>query len=54
MTYYRKRIQNRILQALYRPRVIHNSFLPKEALAFFDEIDNKIEEAITPLLDELF
>jgi len=54
MLYYRKRIQNRILQAMYRPRTTHNRFLSGETLTFFDEIDRELEENITPLLAELF
>jgi len=48
-----KRIQNRILQAMYRPKVSRNRFLSGDALSFLDEIDNEIDEKITPLLAEL-
>ena len=49
-----KRIQNRILQAMYRPRISRNRFISGEALTFFDQLDSEIDEKITPLLAELF
>ena len=55
-----KRIQNRILQALYRPRKGRNPLtaatgrlISGDALTFLDELDNQINEKITPLLAEL-
>jgi len=54
MFYNRKRIQNRILQAMYRPKVSRSRLLSGEALSFIDELDKRIEEKITPLLSELF
>jgi len=54
MNYFRKRIQNRILQALYRPRLSSNPFMSGDTLSFLDELENAIEENVTPLLSELF
>jgi len=48
-----KRIQNRILQATYRPRVNRNRLISGDTLNFLDELDNEINEKITPLLAEL-
>jgi len=48
-----KRIQNRILQATYRPRVNRINFISGDALSFLDELDTEINEKITPLLAEL-
>jgi len=48
-----KRIQHRILQALYRPKASRNHFLSSDVLSFLDEIDKEIDEKITPLLAEL-
>jgi len=52
--YNRKRIQNRILQAMYRPRISYGSFFSDNALTFLDELENTLEEKITPLLSDLF
>ena len=52
MRYYRIRIKNRLLQAMYRPRV--TSIIPSYTWLALDEIDKRIEEKITPLLAELF
>jgi len=46
-----KRIQNRILQAMYRPRT--SRLISISALSFLDELDTEIDEKITPLLAEL-
>jgi hypothetical protein len=45
-----------MLQILYRPQGSRSSYfaLPSQTLAAFDEIENGIEEKITPLLSELF
>ena len=48
-----KRIQNRILQAMYRPKVSRTSFISGDTLTFLDELDKHIDEKITPLLAEL-
>jgi len=52
MQHYRVRIKNRLLQAMYRPRV--RSIIPTTAWQVLDEIDKGIEDKITPLLSELF
>jgi len=49
-----RRIKNRILQALYRPNTARNQLISVSAQDFFNELDTKIEEKITPLLAELF
>jgi len=60
MLYNRKRIQNRILQAMYRPQTarrpsrLNLSFISDDALTFLDELENTLEEKITPLLSDLF
>jgi len=54
MLYNTKRIKNRILQALYRPKAAQYNFFPAEMLSFIDELDIRIEEKITPLLEDLF
>lgn len=54
MLYNTKRIKNRILQALYRPKSAQYNFLPPEALTFIGELDRRIDEEITPLLNEIF
>jgi len=46
-----KRIQNRILQLMYRPK--QKSTLPLGALDFLKDLDEVIEEKITPLLAEI-
>ena len=48
------RTRNRILQALYRPRISRGRFFSVQALATLDEIDRSIEDTITPLLSEFF
>ena len=52
MTFSRVRIKNRILQAMYRPRV--KSFVPINVMRALDDIDKGIEEKITPFLAEFF
>ena len=52
MRHYRIRIKGRLLQAMYRPKI--KTFLPSKAFSALDELDKRIEEKITPLLDELF
>ena len=52
MRHYQVRIKGRLLQALYRPKV--RRYLPTRVLQVFEEIDNSIEEKITPLLSDLF
>jgi len=53
MFYNHRRFKNRLLQAMYRPRMGNGSRLFKDdVMAFFDEIDNKIEEKIAPFYDE--
>jgi len=54
MLYNRRRLQNRILQMFYRPKVTSNVFLSTNALSFLDELENKLEESIAPLLSDLF
>jgi len=54
MLYNRHRIKNRILQAMYRPRVSRGNFISPNALSFLDELETALEEKISPLLDELF
>ena len=58
MLYNRKRMQNRILQAMYRPKISRNrlglSLISGNALSFLDELENTLEEKITPLLSDLF
>jgi len=54
MLYNHKRLKNRILQAMYRPKVSRSRLLSGDALSFIDELDRRIEEKITPLLSELF
>ena len=54
MLYNRKRIKHRILQAMYRPKVPHRRFMSGNALAFLDDLENALEEKITPLLSDLF
>jgi len=50
------RFKTRILQLMYRPKTAQagNSLFSVDALSFLDELDQKIEEEITPILDELF
>ncbi|MCL2223347.1 MAG: hypothetical protein FWB96_00085 [Defluviitaleaceae bacterium] len=50
------RFRNKILQLLYKPQTANNGLfqLPEKTLSAFDEIENSIEEKITPLLSELF
>jgi len=51
-------MQNRILQAMYRPKISRNrlglSLISGNALSFLDELENTLEEKITPLLSDLF
>jgi len=54
MYQYRIRIKNRILQKLYRPRRRNTRFLTTEVLQALDEIDRRIEEVITPFMDDIF
>ncbi|MCL2406123.1 MAG: hypothetical protein FWC92_11350 [Defluviitaleaceae bacterium] len=54
MYQYRIRIQNRILQKLYKPRRGKSRFITTQALSALEEIDRHIQEKITPLLSELF
>ena len=53
MLYNSKRIKNRILQLMYRPRA-SRSYLPADTLSFLDELERGLEEKITPLLSDLF
>jgi len=54
MLYNRKRIQNRILQAMYRPKVSRSRLISGNARTFLDELENTLEEKIAPLLSDLF
>jgi len=54
MLYNKKRLRNRILQALYRPRTAQYNFLSPDAMSFMDELDRRIEEKLTPMFEELF
>ncbi|MCL2287051.1 MAG: hypothetical protein FWC32_11905 [Firmicutes bacterium] len=54
MFYNRKRLQNRILQAMYRPKVSYGRLISANALAFLDELESALEEKITPLLSDFF
>jgi len=58
MLYNRKRIQNRILQVMYRPHIVRSqsrlNLISGDALTFLDELENTLEEKITPLLSDLF
>jgi len=54
MYQYRIRIKNRLLQKLYRPRRRSTRFLTADALQALEEIDRRIEEAVTPFLDDFF
>jgi len=54
MLYNHRRIKNRIMQAMYRPRMSRNRLISGDALSFIDELEQRIEEKITPLLDDLF
>jgi len=49
-------LRNRLLQFFYRPQNWRNGLfdLPAKTLSAFDEIENGIEEKITPLLSEFF
>lgn len=49
-----KRIQNRVLQAMYRPKLSRSRLISKGALSFFDDLEKALEEKITPLLSDLF
>ncbi|MCL2455947.1 MAG: hypothetical protein FWD19_00185 [Defluviitaleaceae bacterium] len=49
------RLRNRILQAFYRPPSRKKIFLfPAQTVSVFDELEEKIEKNITPLLAEFF
>jgi len=50
----RYRIQNRILQKLYRPRRGKGRLFTSHTWSALDEIERRIEEEITPLLSGLF
>ena len=54
MKLHRKYLQNRLLQALYRPKSRQNSLISKEANTFFDEIENALDEKVSPLLSDFF
>jgi len=54
MCQYRIRIKNRLLQKLYRPRRNRARFLSADILQTLDEIDSRIEEVITPFLEDIF
>ena len=54
MYQYRIRIRNRILQKLYKPRRGKSRFISAQAMSALEEIDRRIEEKITPLLEGLF
>jgi hypothetical protein len=54
MLRYRIRIRNRLLQLLYRPATGKPRFISAEALAFLDDLDKRLEEKVTPLLESLF
>jgi len=49
-----KRLQNRILQALYRPKTRKYSFISQGAVSFLDELENTLEEKVAPLLSDFF
>jgi len=48
-----RRLKNRILQTLYRPKV-RTGFISAEALSFLDELETVLEEKISPLLEDFF
>ncbi|MCL1862700.1 MAG: hypothetical protein FWF78_03940 [Defluviitaleaceae bacterium] len=48
------RLRNKILQVLYRPRIVKSSVFSSQSLSIFDELDKAIEEKITPIFSELF
>jgi hypothetical protein len=50
----RIRLRNRLLQFFYKPYKGKTRFISAEALSFLDDLDKKLEEKITPLLDSLF
>jgi hypothetical protein len=56
MLRYRIRLRNRLLQLFYKPnrRPGKPRYISADALSFFDELDKKLEEKITPLLNDLF
>jgi len=54
MLYNTKRLKNRILQAMYRPKSAQYNFFSHDAMSFMDELERRIEEKITPLFDEIF
>ncbi|MCL1786878.1 MAG: hypothetical protein FWG38_02725 [Defluviitaleaceae bacterium] len=54
MLYNRKRMRHRILQVMYRPKVSHGRFISGGALAFLDDLENALEEKVTPLLSDFF
>ena len=54
MLYNHRRIKNRILQAMYRPRTSRKRFISGDALSFFDELEQRLEEKIAPIWDDLF
>jgi len=54
MVLNRKRLQNRILQALYRPKMRRYDFISQGAVSFLDELENVLEEKVSPLLSDIF
>ena len=54
MLFKHKRIKNRILQAMYRPKQPGRSLFSGDALGFLDELEQRIEEKVAPIIDDLF
>jgi len=53
MQAYKIRLKNRLLQLLYKPQP-PKAPANQETLTFLDELEQQLEEKITPLLKELF
>lgn len=49
-----RRIQNKVLQRLYRPATLRPRFFSQEMLDTLDELDELVEKKITPLLAGLW
>ncbi|MCL2603759.1 MAG: hypothetical protein FWD90_04710 [Defluviitaleaceae bacterium] len=54
MLRYKIRIRNRLLQFLYKPVKSKPRFISAECLSFLDDLDKRVEEKVTPLLESLF
>ena len=52
MRHHTIRLKNRLLQAMYRPKT--SSVLPARTLDWVRELDQVIEEKVTPLLGDIF